>query len=304
MARRGTPALYELLGRTRDAKNPSMIPTKIPPNTAIGVPPRTGTAPRGVGPSSSAPKSSSLKSSAFKASAFKMRLQPATMRTIRLVAAGVIAVGVIVLAAMYLPAYLPAFSRSNSESDSVAGTESDTASIERAVAVNPIPQTNLAPNKPADSNATRANSSKPTAAAPAIASENSARNPAKNPAAPAQNPAVAIDPELGLPLAPAQRGLDPRQAGLQYCVIASVLESNAERLVQFCRERGLDAWVVPDHNGRLREITVLPGIPKSESKGAAAKALEVRIRKVGAMWKAAAKGNSDFEDRYFKLYNG
>ena len=277
MARRGTPALYELLGRTRDAKNPSMIPTKIPINTAIGVPPRTGTAPRGVGPSSSA-----LKSSAFKASAFKMRLQPATMRTIRLVAAGVIAVGVIVLAAMYLPAYLPAFSRSNSESDSVAGTESDTASIERAVAVNPILQANPAPNKPAESNATRANSSKPTVAAPAIASENSARNSAKNQAAPTQNPAVAIDPELGLPLAPAQRGLDPRQAGLQYCVIASVLESNAERLVQFCRERGLDAWVVPDHNGRLREITVLPGIPKSESKGAAAKALEVRIRKVGA----------------------
>jgi len=126
-------------------------------------------------------------------------------------------------------------------------------------------------------------------------------NAAKAQSAPADR---VVEGGVGPALAPAQRGVDPRQAGLQYIVIASVLESNADRLVQFCRERGLDAWVVPDQNGRLREITVLPGIPKSELKGTVASELKSRIRKVGAQWKAAGRGNSDFEDHYFKPFNG
>jgi hypothetical protein len=100
------------------------------------------------------------------------------------------------------------------------------------------------------------------------------------------------------------KGIDPRQAGLNYFVVASVLEANADKMVQFCRERGLDAWVVPDHNGRLREITVLPGLPKSELEGARAKALKARILKVGLQWKAAGRGNADFSGCYPKLFNG
>jgi hypothetical protein len=135
------------------------------------------------------------------------------------------------------------------------------------------------------------------------ASSNAAGGAPAVPAAPRLAPA-ATSTELGPPLPPAQRGIDPRQAGLNYFVIASVAEANADKLVAFCRERALDAWVVPDHNGRLREITVLPGIPSSEKKGPVAKALEERIRKVGQQWQAAGRGNSDFNDRYLKLFNG
>lgn len=105
-------------------------------------------------------------------------------------------------------------------------------------------------------------------------------------------------------LPPAEPGVDPRQAGLNYYVLASTLEENAAKVVAFCRARGLDAYVVRDHNGRLREVTVLPGFRESERDSAVINALEERIREVGRQFKASGPGNSDFGDRYSKLFKG
>jgi hypothetical protein len=102
-------------------------------------------------------------------------------------------------------------------------------------------------------------------------------------------------------LGPAAAG-DPRQAGLSYFVLCSTLEANALRVVDFCRSKGLDAYVVPDQNGRLREVTVLPGFEAGERSSSAIKELEERIRKVGVSWKASGPGNSDFGDRYIKTH--
>ena len=115
-------------------------------------------------------------------------------------------------------------------------------------------------------------------------------------------PSVTASTSTTLALPKAADGVDPRQQGLHFFVLASTLEPNAVRLVAFCRERGLDAYVVPDHNGRLREVTVLPGFELSERSGPVIKQLEERIRQVGVLWKASGPGNSDFGDRYHKLF--
>jgi hypothetical protein len=104
------------------------------------------------------------------------------------------------------------------------------------------------------------------------------------------------------PLPPLQKGVDPRQPGLNYFVLATVMEPNAVAIAQFCREKGLDAYVIPSDNRRFSEVIVLPGFPASERSGAAVKGLQERIRKVGVLYKNAARGNPDFGDMYHKLY--
>jgi hypothetical protein len=108
---------------------------------------------------------------------------------------------------------------------------------------------------------------------------------------------AAIDRGLG----PMPAG-DPRRDGLQYFVLCSTLEPNALKVVEFCRSKGLDAYVVPDQNGRLREVTVLPGFATGERSSPAIKELEESIRKVGVLFKASGPGNSDFGDRYIKTH--
>ncbi|MDI9403587.1 MAG: hypothetical protein QM516_06920 [Limnohabitans sp.] len=103
-------------------------------------------------------------------------------------------------------------------------------------------------------------------------------------------------------LGPMPEGVDPRKSGFQYFILCSTLEANALKVVAFCRARGLDAFVVPDQNGRLREVTVLPGFGPSERSSPAIRELEERIRRVGVLWKASGPGNSDFGDRYIKTH--
>jgi hypothetical protein len=104
------------------------------------------------------------------------------------------------------------------------------------------------------------------------------------------------------PLPPLQMGADPRQAGLNYFVIATVSPPSAIATAQFCRDKGLDAYVVPSNNVRFSEVIVLPGFPASDRSSTAVKGLEARIRKVGTLYKNAARGNPDFGDMYHKLY--
>lgn len=115
------------------------------------------------------------------------------------------------------------------------------------------------------------------------------------------NVVAPVSDASGGALGPPQSG-DPRQPGLSYFVLCSTLEPNALKVVDFCRSKGLDAYVVPDQNGRLREVTVLPGFEAGERSSPAIKELEERVRKVGVLWKASGPGNSDFGDRYIKTH--
>jgi len=296
MARRGAPALYELLNRGRDAQGGKPAGGVSVPNNAPGrrqgassLGPKPG-ASHSVSPSPSVSAASGYSGGAAGADTGRRAMDPALVRL-----AGLCAVGLAVLVGVYSLGVARGRASTQGEDAVPVGASNGEDAATGPVSVD---SSRAAGGSPDGSAA--AGEKTPPVAPPSKAQARSEPR-SENQARPSER---AVEGAVGPALAPAQRGLDPRQAGLQYVVIASVLESNADKLVQFCRERGLDAWVVPDQNGRLREITVLPGIPKSELKGTVASELKSRIRKVGAQWKAAGRGNSDFEDHYFKPFNG
>ena len=131
----------------------------------------------------------------------------------------------------------------------------------------------------------------------------SARVPSENPpAAPQGATSEAGVLTARAPLPPSAPGEDPREPGLNYFVLASTLEENAAKVVAFCRARGLDAYVVRDHNGRLREVTVLPGFREADRGTPAFRQLEEHVREVGRQFRASGPGNTDFGDRYLKQF--
>ena len=96
---------------------------------------------------------------------------------------------------------------------------------------------------------------------------------------------------------------DPRVKGVRYFVLAHPSSERAAEMVEFCRENGLEAFLVPDDNALLRKIIVLPGYrDASEKNSPEIKALEAKIRSVGDKWKRSARGNKDFSDAYPELH--
>ena len=97
---------------------------------------------------------------------------------------------------------------------------------------------------------------------------------------------------------------DPREVGLNYFIIADALSPDrAGEMIAFCRGLGLDAVTISSHNARS-QVIVLPGFGRDDRAGEPVKALEARIRAVGAKWKALGRGNGDFRDFYPKLFKG
>ena len=96
---------------------------------------------------------------------------------------------------------------------------------------------------------------------------------------------------------------DPRVKGVKYYVLAHPSSDRASEMVEFCRENGLEAFLVPDDNALLRKIIVLPGYrDASEKSSPEIKALEAKIRSVGEKWKRSSKGNKDFSDAFPELF--
>jgi hypothetical protein len=138
-----------------------------------------------------------------------------------------------------------------------------------------------------------------------------ATEPVVAPGASTQDAASPRIPSLGggtakpAPKAPGttDNTTDPRVKGLRYFVIAHPASQRAAEMVEFCRENGLEAFLVPDDNAMLRKIIVLPGYrDASEKSSPEIKALEAKIRSVGDKWKRSSKGNKDFSDAFPELF--
>lgn len=99
-------------------------------------------------------------------------------------------------------------------------------------------------------------------------------------------------------------GGDPRLEGLNYFVLAHATVEAAPDLVVYCRNQGLEAHVVADHNGVLRKVIVTPGYADGARRSETVQALERRIRDVGLSWKAQRRGNADFSGAYPELFRG
>ena len=272
MARKGAPALYELLGRARGGKSadgkavtqvqvPIQIPNKVPPRSSPGA---------GVTlPSTSA--TSASKSAAKKPVDGSRRQTPFKLPSWGVIGAAFGVVSLVLVIQLW---------RSQGSDGEPAGSRASIQPSTPPVVDSPSDSTGLAVEVPvASGRRDPARVSDAVRAQPPDASDTPApRATAAQAPSASENRAPAPAADSDQPLGPMPKGIDPRQSGLNYFVVASVLEANADKIVQFCRDRGLDAWVVPDHNGRLREITILPGVPKSELEGVRAKALKARIQ--------------------------
>jgi hypothetical protein len=124
----------------------------------------------------------------------------------------------------------------------------------------------------------------------------SARGDAGSPADPTRGTGAS-----GTPALTPYTGDDPRLPGLNYFILATTDPAGASEMVDFCRACGLDAHIGGGHNGRLRQVVVVPGFPSDGRGSPEIKALEAKIKQVGAQWKALRRGNSDFRDYYPKL---
>ncbi len=124
-------------------------------------------------------------------------------------------------------------------------------------------------------------------------------------AAKASGPAI---PNRGAAAAPTavvtDNGGDPRVKGMRYFVLAHPSSERAPEMVEFCRQNGLDAYLVPDNNALLRKVIVLPGYREpSQRSSPEIKALEAKIKTVGQKYRKASPRNStDFSDAFPELF--
>ena len=92
---------------------------------------------------------------------------------------------------------------------------------------------------------------------------------------------------------------DPRVKGMFYFVVGHPSSERRVEMLNFCREQGLDAYLVADVKALSRSIIVLPGYRDSSEKSSSEiKALEAKIKQVGKKWKVKNPGNKDFDDAY------
>jgi hypothetical protein len=95
---------------------------------------------------------------------------------------------------------------------------------------------------------------------------------------------------------------DPRQAGMNYFVLAATTPDGAMRLAEYCRERGLETYVVSGNNSRLRRVIALPGFEAGDRNSPATRAVENLIHSIGDTWKRQEPGASDLRDAYPERY--
>ena len=118
-------------------------------------------------------------------------------------------------------------------------------------------------------------------------------------------PSVVIaDPGAGLEVAvDADLVGDPRHQGFFYFLLAATRLEGAMRLARFCRELGLETWVIPRDNAGLARVIALPGVETTSRTEEACRVLDDRIGAIGLRWKESG-GTSSLEDRYLVRWDG
>ncbi len=94
---------------------------------------------------------------------------------------------------------------------------------------------------------------------------------------------------------------DPRQPGQNYFVLATTRRDGAIRLAEFCRARGLEAFVVGGHNARLSQVIVLPALHSTASSDPLTRSMREQIGRIGREWERSEPGATDLSDAYVQL---
>jgi len=105
---------------------------------------------------------------------------------------------------------------------------------------------------------------------------------------------AAAGGEAGHSSAEAPIQSDPRVKGVNYFVLIHTRLENAIRLARFCRDLGVDAYVVPAKNVSLYYmVIVLPGYARGERSAEPVRSLEQRIAEVVRKWKLQVNARDD-----------
>lgn len=91
---------------------------------------------------------------------------------------------------------------------------------------------------------------------------------------------------------------DPRVEGKHYYIIATTRRDGAIRLAEFCRERGLEAYVIGGHNDRFSQVIALPGFDTSSSSNPTVSAMREQILRIGRLWEKSEPGATNLSDAY------
>lgn len=95
---------------------------------------------------------------------------------------------------------------------------------------------------------------------------------------------------------------DPRQAGLNYLIAATLPPDEAEKAAEFLVSKGLEIAVVSADNASLRWVVVLQGVAAKDLSGPAAQSLEQRLQTLGREYKQVHKGPTVFNDPWWKKH--
>ncbi len=101
---------------------------------------------------------------------------------------------------------------------------------------------------------------------------------------------------------PVVPSIEPRQKGWNYFILAEDSLQGAQKLAQFCRDSGLETYVIPGKNDR-RRVIAFPGYQGSRL-APEVQALENRIHAIGDKYKSQNKSQTNMRDAYPALYNG
>lgn len=91
---------------------------------------------------------------------------------------------------------------------------------------------------------------------------------------------------------------DPREAGLNYFIVANLPPAEAERAGQFLVSKGVAAMVAPADTKGLCQVVALRGFPAGTLDEADCTAFKDRLRAIGREYKRAQKGPTDFADLF------
>ena len=86
---------------------------------------------------------------------------------------------------------------------------------------------------------------------------------------------------------------DPRVKGMSYYILATYTPESAVKLAEFCRSKGLEAYVIPGNNARSRRVIVLPLFKYDDRNSERVRQLDAMIVDVGQKWHLSDPKNND-----------
>jgi len=113
-----------------------------------------------------------------------------------------------------------------------------------------------------------------------------------------------VSPKPATPNPPSKWGpieSDPRKVGLNYFTLIHTGREGAVRVAAYCRQYGLEAYVVPVKNEVYR-VFVAPGFPADDLASSEAAAVKQRIDEVRTRWRA--QFGKDELDRFPQKHTG